>query len=428
MDNNKTIEYDYIVGADRNIREVLKCGDLLPLFESAALSGASYIALEEADGYIICRYGNISDTDSIITKTSVYLEGEVAGYVVIMGNERKRDIIRSIGSIIHEATDLIIKSNLKALLAVETHKTVVHQSYEELIETNRKLTLSESKYRELAANLEKQVQERTEDLKKAHTKLLTQEKIASIGQLAAGIAHEINNPLGFVLSNINTLKQYVSKMKEMLILYRDASATPGADATMLDEKWKKYKLDFIFSDTEELIKESISGAERVKKIVSDLKGFSHIDEAKEIEADINNEIDRTLNVLIHETPRDAEIVKDYQLLPLFACNPADICQAFFNIILNAFQIKREGLRLAIATRCIGEHILIIFSDNGPGMTEEIKRRIFEPFFTTKEVGMGTGMGLNVAYEIVASYGGTIEVESRPGEGAQFSILLPVKKA
>ncbi len=176
---------------------------------------------------------------------------------------------------------------------------------------------------------------------------------------------------------------------------------------------------------DELVRESLDGAERVKKIVSDLKGFSHIDDVAGAEININDEMDRTLNVLSHETPSDAEIIRDYGELPMIECNAAQICQIFFNIILNAFQAKQQGLEFRIRTSHSENLIRIDFADNGPGMPDIIKNRIFEPFFTTKEVGMGTGMGLNVAYETVVSYGGTIEVKSETGKGTVFSLTLPV---
>ncbi|RJQ44148.1 MAG: sensor histidine kinase [Nitrospiraceae bacterium] len=437
MSDKNTIHYDHIIGADKDLKEILKGADLTSLLQSSGRSGVSYCAVEDAAGEVLYRYGTFplpaegeeqGPDNYICLKKPIYFEGEIFGYVVVSGNIQNRNLIEIITGLIHESTNTIIKSSYRALLATETHKTVVHQSYEALLETNRKLTLSESRYRNLADSLEQQVRQRTEELKHAHAKLLHQEKIASVGQLAAGIAHEINNPLGFILSNMNTLKQYVAKMSELLIFYRAALArnmiNPG-DMNTAEQQWKKYKLDIILSDIDTLMMESISGAERVKKIVSDLKGFSHIDETHKVDIDINKEIERTLNVLIHEILPDTEIIKDYSPLPPFTCNPADICQSFFNIILNAFQTREQGLKLVIATEHADGYIRIRFTDNGPGIPEEIRNRLFEPFFTTKEVGKGTGMGLNVAYEIVTSYGGAIEVGSVSGEGSTFSITLPL---
>ncbi|RJQ20823.1 MAG: histidine kinase [Nitrospiraceae bacterium] len=429
MDDCKGIEYNgNIIGADKDIREIIKKSDIMPLFQSAAKTGISYIALEDPEGEVLYQCGDVSEFPSSSSlKKPLYLEGEIAAQIVMMWSDQKDDGFRDIIDLIFLSAEMVLKNKFRALLAIDTHKTVVNQSYEELLDTNRKLKQSENKYRELADSLEKTVQQRTEELKRAHAKILHQEKIVSVGQLAAGIAHEINNPLGFILSNINTFNQYVSRMKEMLVFYRGAleKGPDDNDRKRAEEKWKRHRLDFIFRDIDDLIKESLEGAERVKKIVSDIKGFSHIDEAYEVETDINKELDRTLNVLTHEIPDDAEIIKNYHSLPAFVCNPSDICQAFFNIILNALQTGMKGLKLIITTRRMTDHILISFSDNGPGVPEDTRGRIFEPFFTTKEVGKGTGMGLNVTYEVITSYGGTIEVESETGKGATFTILLPL---
>ncbi|MEK7332610.1 MAG: ATP-binding protein, partial [Nitrospirota bacterium] len=346
------------------------------------------------------------------------------------GDSKDREYLRGLSGLLIDTIHMILHTNLKRMLTTETHTTVVNKSYEELLEINRKLSISESRYRELAENLEKKVQERTEELRRAHAGMLQQEKMAAIGQLAAGVAHEINNPLGFISSNINTFSKYVARLKDMVAFYNaslEDSRVPESVRKSSRQKWEELKLDFISSDIEDLIKQSLEGTERVKKIVSDLKGFSHIDEGTEAVVDINTEIDRTLNVLTHEIPEGAEIIKDYHPLPGFKCNPALVCQVFLNIILNAIQARKLTLKLFISTGYNNSRIAVRFSDNGRGIPEEIRSRIFEPFYTTKDVGKGTGMGLTAAYETITGYGGTIEVESRPEEGATFTITLPVKR-
>lgn len=421
------MENDYIVGAEKSLKELIKKVDLIPLFKSAVRAGATEVILEDADGNIMFHHGKQSPDNALSEKYPIYLNGEVAGHVLIKGNEN-REVLEDIGRIVLNATKLILKSSYKTIQPPEAQKTDMSMSYEEILESNRQLTVSETKYRELAGSLERQVLKRTEELKRAHVKLLQQEKVASVGQLASGVAHEINNPLGFISSNLNTLGQYISKFKDMLAFYHniiDKNEFPAEIREQSKRKWDKLKLDFIISDVEELIKESLVGTERVKKIVTDLKGFSHIDEANKVDIDINREIDRTLNVLSHETPENAEIIRDYGHLPLFTCNAAHICQAFFNIILNAIQAKKDGLKLTITTRSTNYLIKIAFSDNGPGIPGKIRNLVFEPFFTTKAVGTGTGMGLNVTYDIITSYGGSVEVESEAGKGATFSISLPL---
>ncbi|NOZ69483.1 MAG: histidine kinase, partial [Deferribacteres bacterium] len=353
MNRKVTMKDEYIVGAEKSLGEIIKDIDLIPFFRSAVETGVSYVMLEDARGDVLYHYGKPSGEGMITVKKPVYLEGEAAGYIVIRGDKLSKGRIEAAAELILTAVNTILKSGFKTMLATETHMAVVNQSYNELLETNRRLKLSEGRYRDLADTLEKQVQERTEELRQALARLLHQEKIASVGQLAAGVAHEINNPLGFIVSNINTLNQYVSRFRDMLTLYRSAFETgefTDERRELTRRKWGEYKLDFILSDAVELIKESLDGAERVRKIVADLKDFSHIDDGDRAGVDINREIDRTLNVLTHEIPGDAEIIRDYHPLPEFTCSPAHICQAFFNIILNALQTGKEGLKLIITTR------------------------------------------------------------------------------
>jgi len=267
-------------------------------------------------------------------------------------------------------------------------------------------------------------------LKKAHARLLQQEKMVSIGQLAAGVAHEINNPLGFIYSNLQTMDKYVMRFMAMLDFYRDTIPNAAGKDALIAAcrlKWEELKLDAVYADVAELTRQSLEGAQRVKKIVSDLKDFSHLDAVGQFQVDLNDEIDKTLNVLTHELPAGTEIVRNYGPLPGFLCKPAFFCQVFLNLLLNAVQARRKGLRLDITTMHVGESIRISFADNGPGIPDEIRNRIFEPFYSTRDVGSGAGMGLTVAYDIIATYGGTIEVNCPEDGGAVFTITLPIKR-
>ena len=252
--------------------------------------------------------------------------------------------------------------------------------------------------------------------------------MASIGQLAAGVAHEINNPLGFISSNLQTMGKYVARFIAMLEFYRTALADRVDNVELVESarrKWQELKIDMVRIDAVDLVSQSLEGAERVKKIVSNLKGFSHVEDVEQFPADLNSEIDKTLTVLSHEISDDTEIIRNYEPLPDFLCNPALLCQVFLNLILNALQLHKKGLRLEITTLSDGKNILLTFADNGPGIPENIRNRVFEPFYTTKDVGSGTGMGLTVAYDIVTGYGGTIDVNCPEGGGSTFSIVLPI---
>lgn len=427
---NRTENIEYIVGAEKKIQDIITDAEVMPILKGAVKAGASSAIITDAQNKNLWTYGSHPEDSSFTETLPIYLEGEAVGKLEVTGDSKDKKYLRGLSGLLTDTIHMILHTNLKRMLTTETHTTVVNKSYEELLEINRKLSISESRYRELAENLEKKVQERTEELRRAHARMLQQEKMAAIGQLAAGVAHEINNPLGFISSNINTFSKYVSRLKDMVAFYNaslEDSRVPESVRKSSRQKWEELKLDFISSDIEELIKQSLEGTERVKKIVSDLKGFSHIDEGTEAVIDINTEIDRTLNVLTHEIPEGTEIIKDYNPLPGFKCNPALVCQVFLNIILNAIQARKLTLKLFISTGYNNSRIVVRFSDNGRGIPEEIRSRIFEPFYTTKDVGKGTGMGLTAAYETITAYGGTIEVESRPEEGATFTITLPVKR-
>ncbi len=427
-DNGQTLSY--LVGREKRLAEILAEEDVAPLLKGLVRAGAAMASVTDENDKVLWSSSAGADTGQSVFVLPLQMEGEVVGKVSVSGGGGDEEQLRGLAEIFLAALSIILANKLKRMLTTEIHSTVVSQSYEELLEINRQLSASEDRYRNLAESLEIKVEERTEDLKRAHARLLQQEKLASIGQLASGVAHEINNPLGFIHSNLQTMDKYVMRFMEMLNFYRDAiPETIGKEAflVMAREKWEDLKLDAICADVFELIRQSLEGARRVKKIVSDLKAFSHVDAVGECQVELNAEIDKTINVLSHEMPEGSEIVRNYGPLPPFVCKPALLCQVFLNLLLNAFQARRNGLRLVIATRHEGDSIRISFSDNGPGVPDEIRNRIFEPFYTTRDVGSGAGMGLTVAYDIICAYGGTIEVNCPEVGGAVFMITLPIKR-
>ena len=428
-ENSSRESITFVVGEEKDLRDLISEAEISPLLTGTIRGGAHRVLLKQADGKTIWSHGDEVSFEPVRFESSLTLEGETIGTLVVLGSPDQGPALKGLAGLLTDAVQTILTNNLKRMLTTEIHTTVVNQSYDELFETNKKLTLSEARYRELAENLEIKVEERTNELKKAHAKLLQQEKLAAVGQLAAGMAHEINNPLGFISSNLNTLKKYVDSLTEMLASYRGAFAeatVDGPSRERLTEQYKKLKLDFILSDIDLLLSQSSAGCNRVGKIVADLKGFSHIDESQEIVVDLNQEIDRTLSVLVHQIPADATIVKNYGTLSGFTCNAAQFCQAFLNIILNAVQAKPVGLRLMIDTKEDNDRITLLFTDNGPGIPPEVLGRIFDPFFTTKDVGAGMGMGLAAVYDVITSHGGTIEARSMPNQGSTFMITLPLR--
>lgn len=266
-------------------------------------------------------------------------------------------------------------------------------------------------------------------LEEAQNQLLQSEKMASIGQLAAGVAHEINNPISFVNSNLGTLRTYAQQMLELIVEYQlaEPTMTDAQRLSRISALKDKLDLDFVRDDLPALLTESEDGLKRVKKIVQDLKDFSHVNESEWLAADINAGIDATLNVVWNEIKYKATVNKHYGELPPVECLASQLNQVFMNMLVNAVQaIEKQGT-ITITTACEGEWVWIEVRDTGKGMTPEVQKRIFEPFFTTKPVGKGTGLGLSLSFSIVQKHQGRIEVQSVPREGSRFKVWVPVKR-
>jgi len=272
------------------------------------------------------------------------------------------------------------------------------------------------------------------DLKKAQSQILQQEKMASIGQLAAGIAHEINNPVGFIMSNLNSLQKYMNKIVEFLkvqsLAISDLASPSKKDIDSImnnvSQKQKSLDLDYILGDIENLIKESLDGTNRVKVIVQDLKSFARVDESEHKVANINTGLNSTINIVWNEIKYKATLKKEFgDNIPMIKCNPGQLNQVFMNILVNASQaIEKQG-EITVKTWHDNGHIYVSISDNGSGIPEKTLNNIFDPFFTTKEVGSGTGLGLSIAYDIIKKHNGELKVESKVGQGTTFTIEIPI---
>jgi two-component system NtrC family sensor kinase len=256
-----------------------------------------------------------------------------------------------------------------------------------------------------------------QELEDTQSQLLQSEKMASIGQLAAGVAHEINNPVGFVNSNLGTLKNYTDSFVRLL----ETSRTKPLTEADLDAA----EFDYLKTDIADLVRESQDGLARVKKIVADLKAFSHVDEAEWQDADLNAGMESTLNVVWHELKYKAEIVREYGELPPVRCIGAQINQVFMNLLINAAHAIGDKGTITLRSGCDQEWVWMEVGDSGPGIAPEIIGRIFDPFFTTKPVGKGTGLGLSLSYDVIKKHGGRIDVSSPPGAGAHFRVMLPL---
>jgi two-component system, NtrC family, sensor kinase len=266
------------------------------------------------------------------------------------------------------------------------------------------------------------------ELQQAQTSAFQQEKMASIGQLAAGVAHEINNPMGFISSNLTTMGKYLQKIIAFETTMIEAIQKSGDQGTVaqLKDVRAQMKIDIILNDLHKLLEESQEGAQRVRCIVRDLKSFSHEDEAECKPFSINDCLDSTLNMARNEIKYVAEVVLDYDPdLPLLNCYPQKLNQVFMNLLVNAAHAIDGHGTIHIKTHHAGDDIVVSISDTGKGIAPENLTRIFEPFFTTKEVGKGTGLGLSISYEIIKKHGGEMTVASEVGAGTTFTVRLPL---
>jgi len=265
----------------------------------------------------------------------------------------------------------------------------------------------------------------------AQDKLMQSEKLASIGQLAAGVAHEINNPIGYIFSNFGTLEKYIADLFEMLAAYEEAEAALAGTPTgaKLKQMRENVELDFLKDDIPTLMSESKEGITRVRKIVQNLKDFSRVDTTQEwVMADLHHGIDSTLNIVNNEIKYKAEVVKRYGELPDIECLPSELNQVFMNLLCNAVHaIRAERGTITVATGCDDANVWVEIADDGSGIAKENLGRIFDPFFTTKPVGKGTGLGLSLSYGIVKKHDGQIEVKSEIGVGTTFRVTLPRRR-
>jgi two-component system NtrC family sensor kinase len=267
------------------------------------------------------------------------------------------------------------------------------------------------------------------ELKDAQLQIFQQEKMASIGQLAAGVAHEINNPMGFISSNLSTLNKYVDRLAEFIAAGDEllvlSAGSEGAEK--ITAARKRLKIDYVMEDSRQLIAESLDGAARVRRIVQDLKSFSRVDLAECALINLNEALDTTINIAWNEIKYVATLNREFGDIPPIKCFPQQINQVFLNLLVNAAHAIGENQgTITVRTWSEGDNVLVSVTDSGCGIPAEIRQKIFEPFFTTKEVGKGTGLGLSISYDIIRKHGGEITVESEIGVGTTFIVKLPVE--
>jgi two-component system, NtrC family, sensor kinase len=308
------------------------------------------------------------------------------------------------------------------------HRVIIIQDISErkLVEKQR------NSYQQKLEKKNKEIAEALEYSTKMQNQLVQSEKMASLGALISGIAHEINNPLAFVASNLNRFQEYFTDLFDLLARWKNLQESI-AQSNLFNKELedinsfeKKIDYEFIVSDCKELLKHNFEGIERIKNIVMQLRGFSHISENNAVEADINRAIEETLTIVWNELKYKATVTKNYGDIPLVQCHLGEIKQVFVNLLVNAAQAIEKKGTITIETYKENTNVIIKISDTGIGMNQELKRKIFDPFFTTKEVGKGTGLGLWISMSLIQKHNGNIAVESEEGKGTTIKIILPIE--
>lgn len=377
------------------------------------------------------------DNNGFLTLINVLLKGNIILIMIfiifgfVSAFTLAKFVTKPIKKLVLEAEEFS-KGNLKHRSSIETKDEIgiLAMAFNDMAE---KLDI-------LYSSLEQQVKDRTnelvekneqlesayKELKEAQSMLIHSEKMKSLGQLVAGVAHELNNPINFIYGNLDHLKNYTDDLIKIIDAYQEINEKLAeADLTNIENVKKDADYEFILDDLPTLIKSCKDGTERCKQIVLDLKNFSRLDEAIIKEVNIHEGIESTLNILYNKYKHRINVHKNYGELPKLSCYAGQLNQVFMNILDNAGQAISEKGDIYIKTRFENDNIVIIFEDNGSGIDQEIMSRIFDPFFTTKPVGGGTGLGLSISYKIIKTHNGTISVESTKGKGTIFTIKIPL---
>ncbi|MBD2680415.1 MULTISPECIES: sensor histidine kinase [Nostoc] len=337
-----------------------------------------------------------------------------------------------------EVEDLADAFNHMAMKLAESRETLMKNT--ELTQMNQRLELEISERKQAQLELQKALQE----LQSTQAQLIQTEKMSSLGQLVAGVAHEINNPVNFISGNIIYVSEYTKHLLELVQLYQEEFPN---DREKIQEKIDDIDLEFVVEDLPKILSSMKMGSQRIEQIVLSLRTFSHLDEADMKEVDIHEGIESTLLILQNrfkakpEHPK-IEIIKEYGKLPLVECYAGQLNQVFMNVINNAIdaldmwnaqrsqqEIENNPSQIIINTKIIDNNRVVVkIADNGPGMTQEVKQKLFDPFFTTKPVGQGTGLGLSISYQIIVQkHSGVLRCDSQLGKGTEFWIEIPLNQ-
>ena len=365
-------------------------------------------------GRTVTICGQETAAESGYKRIAIEWELEAIGFIAIENGTDQQ--LRAASALIQ----LLIKSAARFQMASDLHIETAHADYEALLENHEALLESESRYKNLSEQLERKVAEQVKTIQVAQSKLYQAEKLASVGRLAAGVAHEINTPLAYIQSNLDSARTYVEDIKVLTDLVEK-----GADMPALQKAWEKQEIDYVMDDFPQLLQDNMDGVKKVAEIVADLKIFSNIDKSEKVVDDINRRLETVVKMIIPQLPEYVDVSLDLQEIPQLTCRPGHLGQAFYNLILNGAQAISGTGSVHIQTAFLNNEISVSIQDTGCGIAKEDLARIFDPFFTTKDVGAGTGLGLTVISNIIKAHGGRIEVASEVGKGSTFTVFLPL---
>ncbi len=421
--------YENILGNMADILIVANPDGTVRFVNRAALNALEY-SFDEIDGIPAWKLFDNHDLNisELITRFETNEQMHNKVFNLLSNNGGRIPVIMN-GSFVKSEDNRI-----EAIVLIARDMREIYQLITELTELNEELEERVARRTDELRVAKEASDEALMKLQQTKAQLVQSDKMASIGQLSAGIAHEINNPTGFVLSNLKTLNEYITDirglMKEYETLVQSCSgiSDEGVSAHLKDIESFKQKIDVVFllDDIEQIFAETQDGMRRISKIVKDLKEFSHTGSDKPEFSDINKGLESTLNIVWNEIKYKAEVKTLYGDIPQVLCYPQQLNQVFMNILVNAAHaIDGKGI-ISISTCSENDNIVISISDTGSGISQDHLPRIFEPFFTTKPVGKGTGLGLSVAYAIIRKHNGEITVNSKVGSGTTFKICLPAE--
>ncbi|MBD2198629.1 HAMP domain-containing protein [Calothrix anomala FACHB-343] len=414
--------------------------------ELIRLIGQAEIQKQEAN----TSFENVKNLRMKVIFGSMILSSAIAAALAIYTSKliaHPLEVVTKVARKIIQESNFQLRANVTSKDEVGTLATSLNQLVEWVGDYTQELELArqhlEQRVKERTQELqhsyqtlEQRVEERTQELKQAlqdlkatQAQLIQTEKMSSLGQMVAGIAHEINNPINFIYGNIRCADEYIQDLLNLINLYEQQYPESNC---IIEERIEDIDFNFLKKDLLKLLDSMKIGAERIREIVLSLRNFSRLDEADIKEVDIHEGIDNTLLILSHRIKSDITVLTNYRDLPLVECYPAQINQVFMNILSNAIDALLElesqtTKQIFIETSKLDDtYIKVGIRDNGPGIPPEIRNKLFDPFFTTKPVGKGTGLGLSICYQIIDKHKGRIELASEVGKGTEFAILLPIK--